>query len=154
MQETVVCRPVDPRSDAVADLASLFELYRLHYGQSPSPAATRAWVEDVAGSAELVFCGAFNGPRMVGFAAVHQVPASLALSRFWQLRDLFVDPAARRQGIARRLVETVRRAAAEAGALRLSLQTEPDNAAALALYRQCNFTVNKDLLTLSLHLAG
>jgi ribosomal protein S18 acetylase RimI-like enzyme len=154
VRETVVCRPVDPSSDAVAELARLFELYRLHYDQLPSPAATRAWVGDVAGSGELVFCGAYDGPRMIGFAAVHQVPASLALSRFWQLRDLFVDPAVRRQGIARRLVETVRRAATEAGALRLSVQTEPDNAAALALYRDCDFTVNEDLLTLSLHLAG
>jgi hypothetical protein len=28
--ETVACRPVDPMSDAVAELASLFELYRIH----------------------------------------------------------------------------------------------------------------------------
>ena len=43
---------------------------------------------------------------------------------------------------------------ADAGALRLSLQTEPDNAAALALYRQCGFTINADLTTLSLTLGG
>ncbi len=92
-------------SDAVAELASLFELYRIHYGQSPAPAATRAWVGEMARSGELEFYGAYHGPRMVGFAAIHQVPASLGLGRFWQLRDLFADPAVRRQGIARRLVE-------------------------------------------------
>jgi ribosomal protein S18 acetylase RimI-like enzyme len=81
---------------------------------------------------------------MVGFATIHQVPASLGLSRFWQLRDLYADPAMRRQGIARRLVEIIRQAASDAGALRLSLQTEPDNAAALALYLQCGFTINAD----------
>jgi ribosomal protein S18 acetylase RimI-like enzyme len=90
---------------------------------------------------------------MVGFAAIHQVPASLGLDRFWQLRDLFADPAMRRQGIARRLVETVQQAARDAGALRLSLQTEPDKAAALALYRQCGFTINADIATLSLNIA-
>jgi hypothetical protein len=36
--------------------------------------------------------------------------------------------------------------------LRLSLQTEPDNAAALALYRQYGFAINADLATLSLTL--
>ncbi|MFC7358820.1 GNAT family N-acetyltransferase [Nocardioides astragali] len=70
-----------------------------------------------------------------------------------QLRDLFTDPAMRRQGIARRLVETIQQAASDAGALRLSLQTEPDNVAALALYRQCGFTINADLATLSLNIA-
>ena len=108
-------------SDAVAELASLFELYRIHYGQSPAPAATRAWVGEMARSGELEFYGAYHGPRMVGFAAIHRVPASLGLGRFWQLRDLFADPAVRRQGIARRLVETIPQAASDAGALRLSL---------------------------------
>ena len=39
------------------------------------------------------------------------------------------------------------------GALRLSLQTEPDNAAALALHRQCGFRIKADLATLSLNVA-
>jgi ribosomal protein S18 acetylase RimI-like enzyme len=138
---------------AIAELTSLFELYRIHYGQSPASAATGAWVGEMARSGELRFYGAYHGPGMVGFAAIHQVPASLRLGRFWQLRDLFVDPAVRRQGVARRLVETIKEAARDAGALRLSLQTEPDNAAALALYRQCGFTINADLTTLSLNIA-
>jgi ribosomal protein S18 acetylase RimI-like enzyme len=140
-------------SDAVAELAILFDVYRIHYGQSPAPVATRAWVGEMARSGELEFYGAYHGPRMVGFAAIHQVPASLKLGRFWQLRDLFADPAVRRQGIARQLVETIQRAASDAGALRLSLQTEPDNAAALALYRTCGLTLNADLATLSFDIA-
>lgn len=89
---------------------------------------------------------------MVGLASTHQIPASLALGRFWQLRDLFTDPAARRQGVGRRLVELVKEHAKEAGALRLSLQTEPDNAAALALYRDCGFQITADFATLVLDL--
>jgi ribosomal protein S18 acetylase RimI-like enzyme len=153
VSETVACRPVDPMSDAVAELARLFELYRIHYGQSPAATATRAWVDETARSGELEFYGAYDGPRMVGFAAVHQVPASLRLGRFWQLRDLFVDPAVRRHGIARRLVETVQQAAGDAGALRVSLQTEPDNVAALALYGQRGFKINASLTTLSFDIA-
>ncbi len=140
-------------SEADAELASLFELYRIHYGQSPARTATRAWVGEVARSGELEFYGAYHGPSMVGFAAIHQVPASLRLGRFWQLRDLFVDPAVRRHGIAGRLVETIQQSASNAGALRLSVQTEPDNAAALALYRRCGFTINADVATLSFNIA-
>ena len=79
-------------SDVVAELASLFELYRLHYSQSPARVATRAWVSEMARSDELKFYGAYHGPRMVGFAVIQQVPASLGLGRFWQLRDLFAAP--------------------------------------------------------------
>ena len=140
-------------SDAVAELASLFELYRIHYEQSPAPAATRAWVGEMARSGALEFYGAYRGRRMVGFAAIHQVPASLGLGRFWQLRDLFADAASRRQGIARQLVQTVQQAPGAACAQRLSMQSEPDHAAALALYRQCGFTINADLATLSLNIA-
>ncbi len=154
MPEPVACRRVDPVSDGLAEVADLFERYRIHYGRPPTPAATRVWVGHMARRGDLMFYGAYAGPRMVGFAAVHEVPASLALGRFWQLRDLFTDPAARRRGIARELVGAVRRAAAEAGALRLSLQTEPDNTAALALYRQCGFAVHADLTTLSLDVAA
>ena len=107
----------------------------------------------MAASGELVFVGAFLGQDLVGFATTHQVPASLRLGRFWMLRDLYVDPAARRQGIARRLVESVRESAVAAGALRLSLQTEPDNDAAQALYRRCGFTTTADLTSLSLDLS-
>ena len=152
MPGTVVCRRVDPLSDALVDLSSLFEQYRIHYGRSPAPLATLTWVSEMAASGDLAFYGAHQGSRMVGFAAVHTVPASLRLGRFWQLRDLFADPGVRRQGIGRRLVETVRDAAGDAGAVRLSLQTEPDNLAALALYRRCGLTVEADLTTLSVNL--
>lgn len=46
-------RPIDPKSDAVAELAILFELYPIHYGQSPAPATTRVWVGEMARSARL-----------------------------------------------------------------------------------------------------
>lgn len=140
-------------SSAVAEVSSLFELYRTHYGQPPAPAATRMWVGAMARSGALDFYGAYHGAQMVGFASVHEVPASLGLGRFWQLRDLFVDPSMRRRGVARLLVQTVRLAATEDGALRLSLQTEPENVAALALYRQCGFTISTELTMLSINVA-
>lgn len=153
MTECFACGPVDLAPDAINELARLFEQYRIHYGQAPAPAATAAWVDEMVRSRELIFyCSSRNG-RMVGFAAVHQIPASLRLARFWMLRDLFVDPSVRRQGIGRRLVDTVRQDAVDAGALRLSLQAERSNVAALALYSQCGFTAHSDLTTLGLNLA-
>jgi ribosomal protein S18 acetylase RimI-like enzyme len=57
----------------------------------------------------------------------------------WSIRDLYVDPRRRRTGIARQLLQHVVTNAREAGALRLSLQTETDNASAQALYAAFGF---------------
>ena len=50
------------------------------------------------------------------------------------LQDLFVDPAARRGGVGRRLIEAVAVAARERGCHRLYWTTKEDNAAARSLY--------------------
>jgi GNAT superfamily N-acetyltransferase len=70
----------------------------------------------------------------------------------WQLRDLYVVPGARRRGVARALVGAIRRAATAAGAIRLSVQTEPGNIAALQLYRTSEFVPVGDIQILALPL--
>jgi GNAT superfamily N-acetyltransferase len=82
------------------------------------------------------------------------LPASLRLSCYWQLRDLFVVPGVRRRGAGRALLDAVRHAATAAGATRLSVQTEPGNAAALRLYRMSGFVPIEDLQVLSLPIQG
>jgi N-acetylglutamate synthase len=52
---------------------------------------------------------------------------------------MWVDPAARRQGLASRLLTALARSAADSGAASLHLQTDSDNAAALALYERRGF---------------
>ena len=56
-----------------------------------------------------------------------------------EVLTLAVDPAARRKGIARTLVEAAALAAREAGAASLFLEVAADNFAALSLYRGCGF---------------
>jgi GNAT superfamily N-acetyltransferase len=80
------------------------------------------------------------------------VPASQRLGCSWQLRDLYVVPRARRRGVARALVGAVRQAAAAAGAIHLSVQTEPDNIAALELYHTSGFVPVEDVQILALSL--
>jgi len=69
-----------------------------------------------------------------------EVPASLRLAHFWQIRDLFVLPTHRRLGVGRALLASVRAAAIASGALRLDLQTEDDNDPALRLYADSDYT--------------
>ncbi|WP_394197106.1 GNAT family N-acetyltransferase [Litoreibacter albidus] len=56
-----------------------------------------------------------------------------------ELLTLAVDPAARRQGIARHLVETFKSTAAAQGASTAFLEVAADNTAAIALYRATGF---------------
>jgi GNAT superfamily N-acetyltransferase len=92
-----------------------------------------------------------NG-RFVGFAITMEVPASLRLAHFWQIRDLFVLPTHRRLGVGRALLASVRAAAIASGALRLDLQTEEDNDPALRLYAGSDYTLIKGYRSLTLPL--
>ena len=92
------------------------------------------------------------GTDLAGLATTVALPASLRLECSWQLRDLYVVPGARRRGVARALVGAVRQAATAAGAIRLSVQTEPSNIAALQLYRTGGFVPIDDIQILALPL--
>ena len=134
--------------------AQLFEDYRVHYGERAAPAETLAWLQEQVDAGRLgVFTAALDG-AVVGLATTTMLPASLRLGCFWQVRDLYVLPAARRSGAARALLEQVRREAVAAGALRLALQTETGNAAALELYRSIGFRPVEGLQALVLPLAA
>jgi len=55
--------------------------------------------------------------------------------------------------VARALLDAVRQAATAAGAIQLSVQTEPGNTAALQLYRSGGFDPVDDIQILALPLA-
>ena len=57
-----------------------------------------------------------------------------------ELKRMFVAPGARGQGLARRLLATIERAAAAEGVTRLHLETGTLQTEAIALYRGAGFT--------------
>lgn len=143
--------------ETLAAASDLFNEYRHHYGESrEADERTLGWLTDMAQSRMLTIFTASVDPStyapVIGLATSHEVPASLAMGRFWQLRDLYVIPGSRGQGVAAALVSAVRDSALEAGATRLSLVTEPDNQAALNLYRRLGFRPIDALASLSLDL--
>jgi len=140
----------EPAAADLAEMAELFDEYRRHYGEPAAPGQTLEWLRDNTGHGRLTVFTAHAGRDLIGFATTVALPASLRLSCYWQLRDLFVAPGARRRGAARALLDAVRRAATAAGAIRLSVQTESVNAAALQLYRTSGFVPVEDLQVLSL----
>ncbi len=59
---------------------------------------------------------------------------------YGELKRMYVHPASRGQGLARRLLALLEAEAAAAGCRRLTLETGPYQTEALALYAACGFT--------------
>ena len=81
-----------------------------------------------------VLVAAFEGKRSVGFASglIYLHPDKPL--HLW-VNEVGVAPAYRRQGIGKRLMQAMRRVAAEEGCSECWLLAAPDDAAANALYR-------------------
>ena len=140
----------EPAADRLTSVAGVFDQYRRHYGQPVVAGQTLAWLTEQTSHRRLAIFVAHVGEDLAGLATTAVVPASLRLGWSWQLRDLYVVPGARRRGVARALVGAVRQAATAAGAIRLSVQTESGNTAALQLYQATGFVPVRDTEILAL----
>jgi len=142
-----------PGDDGFQSFVELFERYRAHYGQAADRDRSQAWLTDATTTGPMrAFLARVDGVA-VGICLIATCPASLTLGEFWMIRDLFVDPPSRRGGVASALLDSVRAAAQQRGAVRLTLQTEDDNVAALRLYERYGFVQVTGLRHLSLALA-
>ncbi len=144
---------MSPSHSAFGAVAALFDDYRAHYGWPSSPPLSHDWLHAQVARQAMMVTAALCSGRACGFIAVSVMPASLALGTAWSVRDLYVAPAQRRMGIARALLQHVIDDAREAGAQRVSVQTEPGNTAALTLYAAAGFEPVTGLELLSVDLA-
>jgi GNAT superfamily N-acetyltransferase len=145
MVPVIVTALTEPAADQLTGVTGVFDQYRRHYGQPVVAGQTLAWLTVQTGHRRLAIFVAHVGQDLAGLATTVVVPASLRLGCSWQLRDLYVVPGARRRGVARALIGAVRQAATAAGAICLSVQTEPSNIAALQLYRTSDFVPVGDI---------
>jgi GNAT superfamily N-acetyltransferase len=81
-----------------------------------------------------------------GFVQMYPVFSSLRLSRAWILNDLYVDPAFRRQNVARALLDAADTFARKTGASHLELATAKDNRPARALYESLGWVLDDGFL--------
>ena len=96
-----------PTRSEIEALAELFDKYRAHYGEASYSSQAIGWLEQNLSSHLRAFVAEDSG-RFVGFAITMEVPASLRLAHFWQIRDLFVLPTHRRRGVGSALLSFVR----------------------------------------------
>ena len=128
-----------PSRREIEALAEIFDQYRAHYGEAADAFQSASWLDENLRRSHLRAFVAEDDARFVGFAITMDVPASLRLAHFWQIRDLFVLPTHRRLGVGRALLASVRAAAIQSNALRLVVQTEDENDPALDLYADSGY---------------
>ena len=125
-------------NDNLDDLTELVQVLHRHYGRHEGLARETLWAElaanGPAGNGLYDCLIAYRDGAPVGLAMFSRVwdPGLLAVG--WYIRDVYVRPEARRQGVARKLFIAIARAARERGIVRLDWHTDATNAPAVALY--------------------
>jgi len=116
-------------------LVPLFDGYRQFYGKAPDEAGAREFLTARLRLNESMILLAYDGHgAALGFTQLYPLFSSVRMVRTWLLNDLFVAATARRQGVAKALLEAAAAEARHLGAASLSLSTAHDNVAAQALY--------------------
>jgi GNAT superfamily N-acetyltransferase len=133
-------------------LADLFDQYRQFYQCSPDLGAAQAWLAENIEAGRSTIFAADNGSELLGFTQLYPALCSVDLVDYFVLYDLFVVEAARRQGIARALMNAASDWARGQGAARLDLETARDNYPGQALYRDLGYELDEVFLKFSLDL--
>lgn len=88
----------------------------------------------IAPSEDGVLLGAWRDSALLGYACLYWHFSSLGASEAVLMNDLYVDAAARGEGVGRALIEASAELARERGAALLEWSTAPDNVRAQRLY--------------------
>ena len=127
--------------DDLDELAELFNLYRVFYGQSDDLEGARRFLrERLANDESAVFVASLDREQhRVGFTQLFPSFSSIRMFRVWILNDLFVHPEARKRGVARALMDAARAFAVDSGGKRLEVVTATENHAAQSLYESLGY---------------
>ncbi len=127
----VEIRPLAPADPAVRRLVA--ELDRLQTSLYPAESNHLDPIEVLEGS-DVTFLAAFVGGEAVGCGAVKRMPG-----RYGEIKRVFVDPAARRRGVGRAIMEALETDLLTHGIDLARLETGVRQPEALALYEHTGY---------------
>ncbi|WP_407643472.1 GNAT family N-acetyltransferase [Cohnella endophytica] len=124
------------------EIASLFNAYRVFYGQPSDIEGARQFLFDRFAHRESVILVARHQDdgKLVGFTQLYPTFSSISMRRAWVLNDLYVLEDYRGLGISHRLLEAAKEYAQATDAKGLSLETAVDNIVARGLYEKHGYT--------------
>jgi ribosomal protein S18 acetylase RimI-like enzyme len=123
----------------IDQVTSLFNDYRVFYGQQSNTEGAKAFIEERMTMNESVIYLAMNDKKPMGFVQLYPIFTSVGMKRKWLLNDLFVAEVYRRHGVGRALMNQVKEFALETNAAGILLETTKDNRNAQALYESLGY---------------
>jgi ribosomal protein S18 acetylase RimI-like enzyme len=123
--------------DDIDAVAPLFADYRVFYAQSHDLDAAREFLHARLSQNESTVILAYidGDSKPVGFTQLYPMFSSVRAARTYILNDLYVADTTRRQGVGEALLHAAAEFGRNRGAIRLELETSPDNLTAQSLYR-------------------
>lgn len=139
----------------VPSVAPLFDAYRQFY-EMPSdlPRASEYLEARLRLGESVIFLAEDETKQAIGFCQLYFSFCSVFTARICILNDLFVTHAARGSGAGRALLAEAERHAAEAGSVRIVLQTARTNVQAQSLYESAGWAQNSVFLNYGKRLAA
>ncbi len=126
--------------DHVAQLARLFDGYRVFYEQESDLEKASAFLKARLSNDESVIFAVANAEgTLLGFTQLYPLFSSVSARRVWLLNDLYVASESRRQGVGQLLMDAARDFARDTGAKGVALETGVTNAGAQALYEKLGY---------------
>ncbi len=123
----------------VERLASVFDAYRVHFGQqSRRQEAEEFLFQRFEHRESIIFVAEGNG-QILAMAQLYPAFSSLTLQRIWILNDFFVVEDVRSRGVGRRLLAAVKEFSLASRAKGIELSVEHTNARAWAFWEREGF---------------
>lgn len=120
-------------------LVDLFDAYRIFYRQSSDQKAARSFLSERLKRGEAVAFLAVKDDKAIGFVNCYHQFSSVKMSSFVILNDLYVLDSFRNLGVGRKLIDKVKKYAAENGFSGVQLETEITNEPGNHLYPKSGF---------------
>jgi GNAT superfamily N-acetyltransferase len=143
---------IQAQIEHLEETATIFDLYRGFYQQSPDIEAAKIFIRDRLQKSDSTIFIASNNGQIIGFTQLYPSFSSVSMKPIWILNDLFVRETDRNKGVAKLLMNTAADFARETAAIRIVLSTQISNTLAQALYESLGYTNNEEFYQYQLKL--
>ncbi|WNO59463.1 GNAT family N-acetyltransferase [Rheinheimera sp. MMS21-TC3] len=121
-------------------ISPLFDSYRVFYGQKSDLNVAREFIESRLNNNEsVIFLALDEQGNGLGFTQLYPSFSSVSAARTWVLNDLYVADTARRQGVAKKLMNAAKAMGLEDNVEGLALETAESNVNAQKLYESLGY---------------
>ncbi|MCL1066366.1 GNAT family N-acetyltransferase [Shewanella olleyana] len=133
------------------DILPLFTQYMTFYGVNSPVSEYAAYLsERLTNQDAFIFAAYDDKQQVVGFVLNYQTFSSVELGKVLVLNDLFVNPDARNQGVANKLIQCSIELARGIEAVRVDLGTAKVNFPAQSVYEKIGFVKDTRFFSYSL----